>query len=149
MRTLTAIDEISVPPPKADEVYSLNLLGRDVRFRGLKSLLGAADYTKAGDRQAGLVAPSEDVREAARTVLSELTLQHLYDRPLVDDQGRGVAPADAERVFDKFERLGAREPGTGLGLYISRRLARAMHGDITIESAAGEGARFVFTLPVA
>ncbi len=88
MRTLTAIDEISVPPPKADEVYSLNLLGRDVRFRGLKSLLGAADYTKAGDRQAGLVAPSEDVREAAQTVLSELTLQHLYDRPLVDDQGR-------------------------------------------------------------
>jgi len=68
---------------------------------------------------------------------------------VVADQGRGVAPADAERVFDKFERLGAREPGTGLGLYISRRLARAMHGDITIESAAGEGARFVFTLPVA
>ena len=66
---------------------------------------------------------------------------------VVADQGRGVAPADAERVFDKFERLGAREPGTGLGLYISRRLARAMHGDITIESGAGEGARFVFTLP--
>ena len=68
---------------------------------------------------------------------------------IVADQGRGVAPADAERVFDKFERLGAREPGTGLGLYISRRLARAMRGDVTIESAAGEGARFVFTLPSA
>jgi signal transduction histidine kinase len=66
---------------------------------------------------------------------------------VVADQGRGIAPADAERVFEKFERLGAREPGTGLGLYISRRLARAMHGDIVIESAAGEGARFVFTLP--
>ena len=66
---------------------------------------------------------------------------------VVVDQGRGVAPADAERVFDKFERLGAREPGTGLGLYISRRLARAMHGDVVIESGAGEGARFVFTLP--
>jgi len=88
MRSLTAIDEISVPSPKPDEVYSLNLFGRDVRFRGLKSLLGAADYSKAGDRQAGLAAPGEDMREAARTVLSELTLQHLYDRPLVDDQGR-------------------------------------------------------------
>ncbi len=66
---------------------------------------------------------------------------------VVADQGRGVAPADAERVFEKFERLGAREPGTGLGLYISRRLARAMRGDILIESGAGEGARFVFTLP--
>ncbi len=66
---------------------------------------------------------------------------------VVADQGRGVAPADAERVFEKFERLGARETGTGLGLYISRRLARAMHGDVGIESGAGEGARFVFTLP--
>ncbi len=66
---------------------------------------------------------------------------------IVVDEGRGIAPEDRERVFEKFERLGAREPGSGLGLYISRRLARAMGGDVTIESAAGEGARVVFTLP--
>jgi ethanolamine ammonia-lyase large subunit len=88
MRKLTALNDISVPAPKPDEIYSLNLFGREIRFRGLKSLLGAADYSKAGDRQAGLAAPGDDVREAARTALSELTLQHLYDRPLVDDQGR-------------------------------------------------------------
>jgi ethanolamine ammonia-lyase large subunit len=88
MRQLTALNDIHVPAPKPDEVYSLNLYGRDVRFHGLKSLLGAADYSKAGDRQAGLAAPGEDMREAARSVLSELTLQHLYDRPLVDDQGQ-------------------------------------------------------------
>jgi signal transduction histidine kinase len=66
---------------------------------------------------------------------------------VVVDEGRGIAPEDRERVFEKFERLGAREPGSGLGLYISRRLARAMGGDIAVESGAGEGARFVFTLP--
>jgi hypothetical protein len=66
---------------------------------------------------------------------------------IVADQGRGIAPQDHELVFAKFERLGAREPGSGLGLYISRRLARAMGGDITIENGIGEGARFVFTLP--
>ena len=66
---------------------------------------------------------------------------------IVADRGRGIAPVDHERAFDKFERLGAREPGTGLGLYISRRLARAMGGDVTIESGAGEGARFAFALP--
>ena len=64
---------------------------------------------------------------------------------LFGNYGQGFA----ERVFEKFERLGAHEPGTGLGLYISRRLARAMRGDIAIESGAGEGARFVFTLPTA
>lgn len=66
---------------------------------------------------------------------------------IVVDEGRGIAPEDRERVFEKFERLGAREPGSGLGLYISRRLARAMGGDVTIEGAPGEGARVVFTLP--
>ncbi|HWL47753.1 MAG TPA: ATP-binding protein, partial [Sphingomonadaceae bacterium] len=39
--------------------------------------------------------------------------------------------------------------GTGLGLYIARRLARAMGGDIAVDSAAGQGARFIFTLPAA
>lgn len=65
---------------------------------------------------------------------------------IVSDEGRGIAPADRERVFDKFERLGAREPGSGLGLYISRRLARAMAGDVIVEDAP-QGARLVFTLP--
>ena len=68
---------------------------------------------------------------------------------IVVDQGGGITPENRERVFEKFERLGAREPGSGLGLYISRRLARAMGGEIAIESGVGEGARFVFTLPAA
>jgi signal transduction histidine kinase len=67
---------------------------------------------------------------------------------IVADQGRGIAPENHELVFGKFERLGAREPGSGLGLYISRRLARVMDGEVSIESKAGEGARFVFTLPI-
>lgn len=67
---------------------------------------------------------------------------------IVADQGKGIAKADHERIFGKFERVDQNEPGgTGLGLYISRRLARAMGGDITVDSAPGMGARFVLTLP--
>lgn len=66
---------------------------------------------------------------------------------IVADQGRGIAPEDQPRIFEKFERLSASEPGTGLGLYIARRLARAMGGDIDVDSAPGQGARFVLTLP--
>lgn len=67
---------------------------------------------------------------------------------VVADQGRGIALEDQERVFEKFERLGRDDAqGSGLGLYISRRLARAMRGDLTIESAPGQGARFILTLP--
>lgn len=66
----------------------------------------------------------------------------------VVDEGRGIPPEDQARIFAKFERVDASEPGgTGLGLYIARRLARAMGGDLTVSSAPGEGARFTLTLP--
>jgi signal transduction histidine kinase len=69
---------------------------------------------------------------------------------VVADQGKGIATEDHARVFEKFERVDPSEAGgSGLGLYISRRLARAMGGDITLDSAPGQGARFVLTLPVA
>ena len=67
---------------------------------------------------------------------------------IVADQGKGIAEEDQERIFDKFERVDPDEAGgTGLGLYIARRLARAMGGDISVDSAPGQGARFTFTLP--
>ncbi|MFD2136082.1 ATP-binding protein [Novosphingobium resinovorum] len=51
-------------------------------------------------------------------------------------------------MFEKFERLGrSGDGGSGLGLYISRRLARAMGGDLLIESVPGEGARFILEVP--
>jgi PAS domain-containing protein/anti-sigma regulatory factor (Ser/Thr protein kinase) len=68
---------------------------------------------------------------------------------IVADRGKGVAKADQERIFEKFERVDPTEAGgTGLGLYIARRLARTMGGDITLASTAGKGARFTLTLPL-
>lgn len=69
---------------------------------------------------------------------------------VVADQGRGIDPANHERIFDKFERLDSTVPGgSGLGLYIARRIARTMGGNIGVDSAPGQGARFVLTLPLA
>lgn len=79
-----------------------------------------------------------------------LRLEALDDRAriIVADQGPGLAPDQQARVFEKFERLGrSDEGGSGLGLYISRRLARSMGGDLTVESAPGQGARFILDLP--
>jgi len=87
-RTLTPLAEIFVPSPRPDEAYRTNWQGETFEFHGLKALLGAADVSKAGDRSAGLAAASELEREAARTILSSLSLAHLYERPLVDSTGR-------------------------------------------------------------
>jgi two-component sensor histidine kinase len=69
-------------------------------------------------------------------------------RLVVADQGEGLSEEQQARVFEKFERLGrSGDGGSGLGLYISRRLARAMDGELEVESAPGQGARFILELP--
>jgi ethanolamine ammonia-lyase large subunit len=88
MQTLPELASIPVPAPRPDREYAGTFFGHGVAFTGLKRLLGAADFSKAGDRGAGLAAPSEAVREGARSLLSGLTLQHLYDHPLTDDRGQ-------------------------------------------------------------
>jgi len=67
----------------------------------------------------------------------------------IADEGPGVAAADQQRIFERFERAQSKADGTGLGLAIARRLARSMGGDVTLDSAPGEGARFTLTLPAA
>jgi Histidine kinase-, DNA gyrase B-, and HSP90-like ATPase/His Kinase A (phospho-acceptor) domain len=66
-------------------------------------------------------------------------------RLIVADQGPGLSAEQQVKVFEKFERLGrnGEDGGSGLGLYISRRLARAMGGELSVESAPGQGARFI------
>ncbi len=69
-------------------------------------------------------------------------------RVIVADQGPGISADQQRRLFEKFERLGrSDETGSGLGLYISRRLARAMGGELSVESAPGQGARFILDVP--
>lgn len=69
----------------------------------------------------------------------------------VRDTGEGIAPADLPQVFERFYRgEKSRNRGTGgagLGLAIARGLARAHGGDLTVQSAPGQGATFRLTLP--
>lgn len=69
----------------------------------------------------------------------------------VTDTGPGVPAALQERIFDPFLSLEAPDGrrGSGLGLAISRQLARALGGDVRVESREGAGSRFVLELPAA
>jgi PAS domain S-box-containing protein len=69
----------------------------------------------------------------------------------VTDVGQGIAPEEAQHVFDRYYRTrGARGvEGLGLGLYITKMLVEAMGGRIWVESQVGRGSTFSFTLPVA
>lgn len=67
----------------------------------------------------------------------------------VRDQGIGIEPADAERIFDRFERAVSAHHygGLGLGLYIARQIVVAHGGEIGVESQPGAGATFRVELP--
>ncbi len=87
MITLKYIDDILLPNPVEAMPYFISLHERAFTFSDLKHVLGAADISKAGDRKAGLAASDEILREAARAILSNLTLQHLFDHVLTDTEG--------------------------------------------------------------
>jgi signal transduction histidine kinase len=65
---------------------------------------------------------------------------------LVIDQGPGIRPEDLGRIFTPFFH-GGEDTGTGLGLVISRQIAREHGGDLRVDSKPGEGATFVLSLP--
>ena len=67
----------------------------------------------------------------------------------IDDGGIGIAPADIERIFERFYRAeaGRHVPGTGLGLAIVRQVAENHGGDVTVRSVEGRGSRFTLRLP--
>jgi len=123
--------EIEVDTPKEGEiVLAIGEFRRVLQI--LLNLLGnALRYSPEGSRVA-LVAQAGAERASIT----------------VADQGQGLSLEQQARVFDKFERLGrSGDGGSGLGLYISRRLARAMDGELRIDSAPGQGARFILELP--
>lgn len=71
----------------------------------------------------------------------------------VSDTGSGIDPADHNKLFGKFQQLNrqttGKPPGSGLGLYLSRELARKMGGEVTLkESTLGKGSTFALILPL-
>ena len=86
-----------------------------------------------------------------RITLGAVPVDHGLVAISVTDTGAGIAEDALERIFEPFVQLDrtltSLHEGLGLGLSISRDLARGMGGDLTVESRQGEGARFTLSLP--
>ncbi|MFP5351783.1 MAG: sensor histidine kinase [Actinomycetota bacterium] len=66
----------------------------------------------------------------------------------VSDEGPGIPAERVDELFQKFSRLGAEVSGTGLGLYLSRAIARAHGGDLELAARQGRGCDFLLRLPI-
>ncbi|MFH8992210.1 ATP-binding protein [Streptomyces sp. NPDC017940] len=123
VRVQQPLPDLWADPDKIDQVLS-NLLENAVRHGEGTVTIDVAP------------SPSLRVRGAADTAVT------------VSDEGSGIPEESMGRVFTRFWR-GSKRGGTGLGLYIVKGIVEAHGGTITVGRAAGGGAQFRFTLPVA
>ncbi len=125
-----------VPPPGG--LPALTTDGDRVRQILVNLFSNAVKFTDDGEVTVSVTAPHADGDGAPRWLEIRVT-----------DTGAGIAPENRERIFHEFEQVvgaGGRG-GTGLGLPISRKLARLLGGDLLVESALGVGSTFILRLP--
>jgi signal transduction histidine kinase len=119
--------------------------------------LSASDCTVWGDKQelkrvfVNLIGNA--IHFTPRKGMIEVLIQHKDAGKLqieVVDNGRGIPAADIPLLFQRFSQGTSkqRSSGSGLGLYLSRQIVEAHHGQIGVESVEGEGSRFYVILPL-
>jgi two-component system sensor histidine kinase VicK len=120
----------AVISPKLKHIYSSRLYVREILQNFVTNAL---KYTAKGE----IVVHAEPIKDGVMLA--------------VHDTGIGISKTDQERVFDKFfrsEDYRTREAsGTGLGLYVTLKLAKLIHGDIKLDSELNKGTTFSITIP--
>ena len=151
-------DTVEVPVRASIETV-MALLEPQASGKGLRlevgpcapALMALADRTKAEQIVLNLLSNAVKFTRSGGRV--EVGCRAEKDRALivVRDTGPGIPEDKQSAIFEPFVQLGrsltSPHEGTGLGLAISRDLARAMGGDITVESVLGEGSTFTLALP--
>jgi signal transduction histidine kinase len=99
-----------------------------------------------------LVSNAAKYSPAGSDVIVRVIPDHEMARVAIIDRGIGIRPEDQAKLFTRFGRVEnpdtLRTPGTGLGLWLSREIARMHHGDLTLVSEAGKGSTFTLEIPV-
>jgi signal transduction histidine kinase len=113
----------------------------------------SADRSRIGTILANLLGNAIKYSPEGGLISCEVSVDRVGGRISVSDQGLGISEADLPRLFTRFGRILTPEnqgiSGTGLGLYLSREVARQHGGDITVKSQIGIGSTFTLRLPAA
>jgi K+-sensing histidine kinase KdpD len=119
--------------------------------RGGQALFVRGDRRRTAEVVAGLV--HNATKYAPQGTRIAVRIERADDRAIVrvQDQGRGVPPNERSRIFEPYARGAGNDevPGSGIGLFASRRVVEGQGGDIWVEDAPGGGAVFAFSVPLA
>jgi len=124
------------------------LAGRDVGLELGDRLTAAVDPVQIRQVLTNLLSNAVRYSPAGSPVEVSLSRAGETVELAVRDHGPGIPPEDAERVFERGARLASGGGGSGLGLYLSRELARAHGGEVVAELPDGEGALLVLRIPL-
>lgn len=95
-----------------------------------------------------LVNAAKFTQKGTITLGYNLTADGKVLRFVVTDTGCGIPRGSEEIIFERFRQLSSQDQGCGMGLYISRLIARLLNGDVEVDPSYRKGARFIFSLPV-
>jgi DNA-binding NarL/FixJ family response regulator/two-component sensor histidine kinase len=121
--------------------------GRDVTFDLRDSVLVSADAVKVRQIVTNLVSNAVKFSDGPIEIRMEVGKFHV--EIAVCDRGPGIPKHQRSELFKRFARFHPEVPGSGLGLYLSRQLARAQGGDIVFAARGGGGAAFKLRIPLA
>jgi len=138
----------------------VNALSQEIRCKGVRLCVENLHQPMHTDRRRllqcllNLMSNAEKYTESGEVRLSARPAQSAEAcvEIAVADTGIGIGAEDAQKIFEPFVRLESplqtRVPGTGLGLYLTRKLVtEVLHGEISFSSESGRGSRFVMLLP--
>jgi signal transduction histidine kinase len=140
------IEAVEAARPLVDERHEISLRtpGRPVPVR--------VDHERVKTIVSNLVSNAVKYSPQGGVIECELTARGGIARVAIKDSGLGIAQGDLPILFTRFGRISTPHtdhlPGTGLGLYLGRQLARLHGGEITVESAPGKGSTFTLHLPL-
>jgi signal transduction histidine kinase len=144
-------DVVSVVCEIVDDVRHTLLAERDVTVEAPDhEILASLDKARIRQVLFNLLSNAVKYSDSGTAITIEVDVQDEDVVIRVADQGLGIAPSDIEAAFQAFSRLTDDTKGIGLGLAISRAIARAHGGDLTAEPApTGPGTRLLLRLPPA
>ena len=145
--TKEELDLVSVVRQSIGDLRCAVLRDHPIEISALDALPVNADPTAVREIVFNLL--SNAAKYSARAAPITIAVDRRDDnaRMVVRNHGRGVTPGDSEHIFEKFFQADTGSTGVGLGLFVSRGLARAHGGDITVRPAQQVGSEFVLELP--
>lgn len=142
------VDIGSLVEESVSDLRSVILGSHPVEVHVSEVPLVSADPTAAREIVFNLLSNAAKYSDAAAPIAVRVSAVDGFVEVVVQNHGSGVTPGDTNAIFEKYWQQDAGSAGAGLGLYISRGLARAHGGDITVQPASDRGSEFRLSLPI-